>query len=140
MLALKQITLAFPAGATRETAEPKINAFGAALQTLKGCGDADAVAAKIGATVVANDAVKIRDLPPALQTIMGGLRVGEVSPPFGSLTDGVRALVVCGRDEPEAANVPSFEQIQSQMEEERVNMRARRYLRDLRRDAVVDYR
>lgn len=140
ILALKQITVSFPAGTKREQAEPKINAFGVALQSLKGCGDAEAVAAKVGGNVVANDAVKIRDLPPALQTIMGGLRVGEVSPPFGSLADGVRALVVCGRDEPEAAGLPSFEQIQSQMEEERVNLRARRYLRDLRRDAVIEYR
>jgi peptidyl-prolyl cis-trans isomerase SurA len=28
----------------------------------------------------------------------------------------------------------------AQLEEQRVNMRAQRYLRDLRRDAVVDYR
>ena len=35
---------------------------------------------------------------------------------------------------------PNFEQIYAQMSEERVNMRARRYLRDLRRDAIVDYR
>jgi peptidyl-prolyl cis-trans isomerase SurA len=35
---------------------------------------------------------------------------------------------------------PSFDEIYSQMNEERVNMRARRYLRDLRRDAIVDYR
>jgi peptidyl-prolyl cis-trans isomerase SurA len=28
----------------------------------------------------------------------------------------------------------------AQMNEERINMRARRYLRDLRRDAVIDFR
>ena len=28
----------------------------------------------------------------------------------------------------------------TQLEEERVNRRAQRYLRDLRRDAVIDYR
>lgn len=140
VLALKQITLNFPAGITRETAEPKVAAFGDALKTINGCGQAETMAATVGAEVVANDQVRIRDLPPALQTIMAGLRVGEVSPPFGSLADGVRALVVCGRDEAETASTPTFEQIQSQMEEERVNLRARRYLRDLRRDAVIEYR
>lgn len=140
VLALKQITVTFAPGATRAAAEPRVDAFTEALKTLKGCGDAEAVGARVGAEVVANDQVRIRDLPPALQTIMAGLRVGEASPPFGSLADGVRALVVCGRDEAAAAGVPSFEQIQSQMEEERVNLRARRYLRDLRRDAVIEYR
>jgi peptidyl-prolyl cis-trans isomerase SurA len=28
----------------------------------------------------------------------------------------------------------------AQLEEQRVNMMARRYLRDLRRDAIIDYR
>ena len=140
VLALKQLAITFPAGATQQTAGPKVQAFSNALKTLQGCGSAAAVAATVGADVVDNDQVKIRDLPPQLQDIMVGLRVGEVTPPFGSVTDGVRALVVCGRDEPEAAGTPSFDEIQNQMEEERVNLRARRYLRDLRRDAVIDYR
>jgi peptidyl-prolyl cis-trans isomerase SurA len=56
------------------------------------------------------------------------------------LQDGVRALVLCGRDDPQTASGPSFDQIYAQIEEDRVNRRARRYLRDLRRDAVVEYR
>ncbi len=139
-LALKQITMRLPPGLTRETTAPKIDAFAEALKGLKGCGDAEAMAAKVGGEVVSNDGVKIRDLPPQLQQVMVGLRVGEASPPFGSMADGVRALVVCGRDEPQAADTPSFEQLQSQMQDERVNLRARRYLRDLRRDAVIEYR
>ena len=98
------------------------------------------MAAQIGAEVVDNDQVIIRDLPPALQQIMLDLQVGEASLPFGSLKDGIRSLVLCGRDDPVAANSPSFDQIHSQLEEERVNRRARRYLRDLRRDAVIEYR
>ena len=47
---------------------------------------------------------------------------------------------MCGRDDPPAASAPNPEQIAQQMEEERVNRRAQRSLRDLRRDAVVDYR
>ena len=51
----------------------------------------------------------------------------------------MRVLVLCGRDDPQGAGAPSFEQIQAQMEDDRVNKRARIYLRDLRRDAVIDY-
>ena len=68
------------------------------------------------------------------------MRVGEATPPFGSSDSGIRALVVCGRDDPGAATLPSFEEVQSQMSDARVNLRAQRYLRDLRRDAVIDYR
>ncbi len=55
------------------------------------------------------------------------------------MTDGVRILVLCGRDDPQDAGQPNFEQIMGQLEDERVNKRARTYLRDLRRDAVIDY-
>jgi peptidyl-prolyl cis-trans isomerase SurA len=36
--------------------------------------------------------------------------------------------------------MPTYDQVLAQMNEERVNLRARRYLRDLRRDAVIDFR
>ena len=35
---------------------------------------------------------------------------------------------------------PTFDQVMNQITEDRVNLRARRYLRDLRRDAVIEFR
>ena len=48
--------------------------------------------------------------------------------------------MLCGRDDPapEAAG-PDRATILSQIEDDRINKRAQRYLRDLRRDAVIDY-
>lgn len=140
VLSLKQLAIVFPPGTTREQAQPKVTALAEGLKTLGGCGKVAEFAAQIHADVVDNDAVRIRDLPAALQEIMLPLRVGESTPPFGSSDEGVRALVICGREDPGAATLPSFEEVQSQIEDERVNLRARRYLRDLRRDAVIDYR
>jgi len=51
----------------------------------------------------------------------------------------VRVLMLCGRDDPKAGGAPNFDEVQSQLEDERVNRRAQTYLRDLRRDAVIDY-
>jgi peptidyl-prolyl cis-trans isomerase SurA len=48
-------------------------------------------------------------------------------------------LVICGRDEVDP-NQPSYDDVYNQLNEERVNVRARRYLRDLRRDAVIEFR
>ncbi len=140
VLSLKQLTVNFPAGIKPGDARPKVEAFAAAVKTIQGCGTANDIAATVGAEVVNNDQIKIRDLPPQLQELMLGLQVGQATPAFGSLGDGVRALVLCGRDDPPPPSGPSFEQIQSQMEQERVNRRAQRYLRDLRRDAVIEYR
>jgi peptidyl-prolyl cis-trans isomerase SurA len=139
-LLLKQLTVNFPPGITQAQATPKVEAFAKALEQIKGCGNANEVAAGIGAEVVNNDQMKIRDLPQQLQDVMLNLQIGQATPPFGSLRDGIRALILCGRDDPAPSSGPSFEQIQSQIEQERVNRRAQRYLRDLRRDAVIEYR
>ena len=54
--------------------------------------------------------------------------------------DAATQRCVPSRDDPAPVNALSYDQVYNQLSEERVNMRARRYLRDLRRDAVVDYR
>jgi peptidyl-prolyl cis-trans isomerase SurA len=139
LLSLKQLSVSFPAGTTKEQASTRAASFAAQTKSIKGCGEANELGGKIGADVVDNDNVKVRDLPPQLQDILLGLQVGQATPPFGSINDGVRVLVVCGRDEASGAAAPNAEQIMAQLEEERVNKRARIYLRDLRRDAVIDY-
>jgi len=48
-------------------------------------------------------------------------------------------LVICGRDEVDPS-APSYDDVYNQLNEERVNSRSRRLLRDLRRDAVIEFR
>jgi len=139
LLNLKQISVTFPKGTTRQSAEPEIARFAQGAQNIGGCGGADKLAADLHGEVVESDQVKTRDLPPALQEMMLQMQVGQATRPFGSIEDGVRVLVLCGRDEVDAS-LPSFDQVSAQLIEERVNLRSRRYLRDLRRDAVIDYR
>ena len=138
-LNLKQISVSFPAGTTRAAAEPIIARFAQAAQNVGGCGGAEKMAAEFKAEVVQSDRVKLRELPPALQEMMLPMQVGQSTRPFGSMEEGVRVLVICGRDEVDPS-MPTYDQVLAQMNEERVNMRARRYLRDLRRDAVIDFR
>ena len=139
VLTLKQVSIAFPKGTTRAAAEPTVAKFAASSQTIGGCGGAEKLAADMGGEVVESDQVKMRDLPPALQEMMVQMQVGQATRPFGSIDEGVRVLVLCGRDEVDAS-APTFDQVYAQLNEERVNTRSRRYLRDLRRDAVIDYR
>ena len=139
-LSLKQVSIQFAPNTPRAEAESRIQALVRASQEMGGCGGAEATAAKIGAEVVANDQLRIRDLPPPLQKTMLDLSIGQATQPFGSVNERISVLVLCGRDDPPAATEVSFETVQNQLTDERVNMRSRRYLRDLRRDAVVEYR
>jgi len=139
ILSLKQISLDFPAGTNQAERADRVEKFNAAVASMKGCGDAETAAAALGATVVANDQIRVRSLPDALQRLMLDLNVGQATPAFGSLEEGVRVLLLCGRDAPPESNGPNREEIMAQLEDERVNKRAQRYLRDLRRDAVIQY-
>jgi peptidyl-prolyl cis-trans isomerase SurA len=139
VLSLKQVSIAFPKGMTRQAAEPVISRFAQAARNVGGCGGADKIAADFRGEMVESDQVKIRDLPPALQEIMLPMQVGQATQPFGSIDEGVRVLVICGRDEV-AATAPSYDEVYNRINEERANVRARRYLRDLRRDAIIEFR
>jgi peptidyl-prolyl cis-trans isomerase SurA len=139
VLSLKQVSISFPKGTARQAAEPIVARFGEAARNIGGCGGADKIATDFHGEVVQSDQIKLRDLPAALQQIMLPLQVGQATPPFGSLDEGVRVLVICGRDEADAT-APSYDEVYNQLNEERVSVRARRYLRDLRRDAVIEFR
>lgn len=139
-LTLKQVTVTFPAGTTQDQARPTVEALAKASQSIGGCGKTEALAAQFKGDVVQSDAVRIGDLPQVLQTTMAKMQIGQATNPFGSIESGIRILVLCGRDDPQEASAPSFDRIYAQLNDERLNRRAQRYLRDLRRDAVVDYR
>ena len=139
VLSLKQVSITFPAGTTRDQAEARVAKFAQAAQNVGGCGGAERIATEFNGEVVTSDQIRLRELPPALQEIMLPLQVGQATRPFGSIEEGVRTLVICGRDEADPT-APTFDQVMNQITEDRVNLRARRYLRDLRRDAVIEFR
>jgi peptidyl-prolyl cis-trans isomerase SurA len=139
VLSLKQISLKFPKGTTRQQAEPVVEQFVAATRNIGGCGGAEKIASDFHAEVVQSDDIKTRDLPGAMQELVMPLQIGQATVPFGSIEDSVRVLVVCGRDQPDPT-APTFDDVYNQINQERVNMRSRRYLADLRRDAVIEYR
>ena len=139
-LSLKQLTVRFPAGTTQAQAQTRAATFAKTVQSIQGCGTVEKVAATIDAEVVDNDTVRIRDLPAPLQEILLKMQIGQSTPPFGSPEEGIRALVLCGRDDPQGGQLPPADQVQGQIEQQRVNLRAQGKLRDLRRDAIIDYR
>jgi len=124
---------------TQAQAEAKVEEFGKFVEGLRGCNDVDVGAAQIGADVVTNEQVKAEVLPQQLRDILLQLQIGQTTPPFGNIQEGVRVFMLCGRDDPKDSGAPTFAAVMNQIEEERVNKRAQRFLRDLRNDAYIEY-
>lgn len=140
LLSLKQMSIRLAPGMPRSQIEGRLQELLRTTQSMGGCGGAEAAAQALGAEVVSNDQVKVRDLPAPLQEPLLALSIGQATQPFGSTDERISVLVLCGRDDPDPTATVSFETIYNRLAETRVNLRARRFLRDLRRDAVVDYR
>ncbi len=81
---------------------------------------------------------RLGELPANLRDPVAALRVGEMTQPI-DLPNGVMAVMVCDRQEA-AANLPDPEQIRRQLENQRFEVLAQRYLRDLRQAAFVETR
>jgi peptidyl-prolyl cis-trans isomerase SurA len=82
--------------------------------------------------------LQLDDLPPELRQAVSSLPVNQVSAPVQGPA-GIHLLMVCDRREPQAAT-PQREHIAERLQRERVERLARRYLRDLRKEAFVEVR
>lgn len=82
--------------------------------------------------------LRLRDLQGELRGAVQDLEAGKASE-LQKMEDGWRVLFVCDRQDPEVQE-PDFDAVYNQLEQQRLSMMARRYLRDLRRDAIIDYR
>jgi peptidyl-prolyl cis-trans isomerase SurA len=82
--------------------------------------------------------LRLGELPPAFRQAVSNLPVGEVSAPLQGPA-GIHLLMVCDRRNLQA-ETPQRDQIAERLQRERVERLARRYLRDLRKEAFVEVR
>src|SRR3546814_5060338 len=128
---------------SQDSTEEERAALASRVQTVTAghdvCTDTAAAAADLGSTSYGDvGKVKLRDLPQNIRAELQGLQVGQASKPFATQSQ-MQVLIVCGREEPHV-EPPSYQAIENSLVDQRLAMMSRRYLRDLRQDAIVDYR
>ena len=106
---------------------------------IEGCEALLARAGEIG-TALSGDLgrVAMGDLPPAIRGVIEGLPVGRASEPLLH-GGGVRIIMVCAREDVPSIS-PDREAIRREIAGRRLEMLARRYVRDLHRSAFIDIR
>jgi peptidyl-prolyl cis-trans isomerase SurA len=108
-------------------------------ETVQGCADLERVAreARVPAPQRVSE-LRVGDLAPDMRARVLSLGVGETTEAFA--TDrGVGVAMVCVRQDP-PSTLPTESDIEETLARQRLETSARRYLRDLRRIAVVDIR
>jgi peptidyl-prolyl cis-trans isomerase SurA len=136
VLALTQ--LVFPAKGAQEAAAAQQLA-----QTARaGISDCRGLARLAGELRIAAPAepkrLRLAEVNPAIRDAVRGLRAGQTSEPIRA-GETLVVLVVCEREEPPSM-MPSRENAEEMLVRQRLQLLARRYLRDLRRQANVEIR
>ena len=136
---LKQVVLPLLADADESAAARALQQARQIAAQFTGCEGADAIAERLGGPGSGDlGTVLRRDLPPEIGAAVSDLEVGIASAPVRT-ANGVHVLLVCERIEPEAIG-PDRNAILESLGMTRLTMRARRYLRDLQRESVIDRR
>ena len=78
------------------------------------------------------------DLPQELRNILDNTEVGHLTPPEQT-KEGVQMFAVCSKKESKA-DAPGLKQIRDAMFEQKFGAKAKRYLAELRRQAMIEYR
>lgn len=136
---LHQIMFPFTEETTQETADAWIAKAIEEAPSAQSCDEIGDLAKRLETETFGRLAeIPLRSLSPELRELIGAVEDGHATRPIAS-QDGIRLFFVCGRREPEIGP-PSFDEVYAQLQEQRLAMVSRRYLRDLRRDSIVDYR
>jgi peptidyl-prolyl cis-trans isomerase SurA len=103
---------------------------------MAGCESFDALAREHGSPGSGDlGTLKLSELPEDLRRVIEPLPVGQTSAPV-QVAAGISLLLVCSRQE----DGIDRDKIRDSLIGQRLDMLARRYLRDLRRAATVDIR
>lgn len=138
-VALNQVFLPVAAGAQPDEVASQRELAQTISETVNGCADMDAVAKEMASPDSGSmGTFRIGELAGDLRKIVSGIEVGKPSQPF-PVEGGLRVVMVCEREEP-VANLPSRQEIQRMLGEQKLELQSRRFLRDLRQSAFVDIR
>lgn len=140
VVSLRQILLPLPQRAAAAAVDSQKSLADTIRASVRGCDEFAKVSRELGPGMSGDlGRLKLAELPEVLRNVVTGLDLGVPSPPV-VMGDSVRVLIVCDRQAPVDATLPSKEEVERRLTAQRLELRARRYLRDLRDAAFLDIR
>ena len=114
--------------------------FQAALSSGQNCDELEKLSKTVpSSSYYTSDKIPEASLPQEVLALVKPLEIGQVSPPFDA-GNVRRFFSVCARHEDQPGGLPSYDDMKRRMENDQLENLARRYLRDIRRNAYVDVR
>ncbi|HIJ37290.1 MAG TPA: peptidyl-prolyl cis-trans isomerase [Rhodospirillaceae bacterium] len=125
--------------ATLPEREAQLTRLRETLAAGKNCDDFERLVKDVpSASANRNNKVPLKQLPANIEPLISNLPIGSLSQPL-DLGNSRRLFAVCQRED-DSGGLPSRDAIRQRIEDEQLDVLARRYLRDLRRSAFVEIR
>lgn len=138
-VSLHQLIVPVPANARPEHVTGQRELAQTISETVNGCADLDKAAKELGSAASGDvGMMRVGEMAAGLRKVVLGLKPGEASRPLPT-EGGLQILMVCERTDP-PSNLPSRQDVQRMLTEQKLELQARRLLRDLRQTAFVDIR
>jgi peptidyl-prolyl cis-trans isomerase SurA len=139
---IERLLLPLPPNASEEVTNQAMEFASLAFSSIETCEQVPEIAAQAeGAIHMSLGAVNLETLAPQISERIRATPPGGVVPPFGSQV-GIEIFVRCDERIREAIPIviPSRDQVANQLFVQQMTVLARSYMRDLRRDAVIEIR
>lgn len=136
---ISQVVFVVPANASAGQKAARQREAEQLRQRFTSCEQGLAFAKGLSAVVVKPLGKKLQsDMPPQMTQVLDGIGVGKLGPAQPGPA-GIELIAVCGRREIDS-DAAARATIKTELTNEQGNLAARRYLRDLERNAVIEYR
>jgi peptidyl-prolyl cis-trans isomerase SurA len=136
---MRPIVLLVPAGSPEAAFEARKREADALRARFTDCNVGITFARALNEVAVREQVIKFSaDLPQQSRAIVDGTEVGHLTPPE-TTNEGIQMFAVCTKRETKT-DTPEKKQIRDQMFEKKFGARAKRYLQELRGQAMIEYK
>jgi peptidyl-prolyl cis-trans isomerase SurA len=136
---MRPVILIVPRGSPEGTIEARKKDAEALRGRFQNCDEGIPFARALSEVAVRDQVSKFSaDLPQALRQILDSTAVGHLTPPE-TTSEGVQMFAVCAKKETKS-DTPGMHEIRDQMFQQKFGAKAKHYLDDLRRAAMIEYR
>jgi len=138
ILDVVQAMLPFPENVTEAQAIPILQKLESLTKNTKSCPDLEAVVTKAGGQTSRNASMPLDNFPESMRRMLSTLSENQASKPFFTESGGL-AIMICSRKVEDAKEFTNDDALHL-IAERRMELLARRELRDLKRSAFIDLR
>jgi peptidyl-prolyl cis-trans isomerase SurA len=136
---MRPIVFIVPSGSSESAFETRKREADALRARFTDCNVGITFARALNEVAVRDQVIKFSaDLPEQSRAIVDGTEVGHLTPPE-TTSEGVQMFAVCGKRETKT-DTPEKKQIRDQMFEKKFGAKAKRYLQEIRGQAMIEYK